>query len=184
MEKKTKYKEIRGVVSRATRSALHDTRGFTLVEMVVYLAILSLMTVLLVTTLVSLAGSFSAYQATRDVERSARDSLERMVREIRQAEQINLGASTLGTHPGVLSLTYGTTTVEFSLSGDRLLLRVNGAQVGPLTLEGVAVDNLVFRRSVSGKSEGVSVELSLERTRRQFTAAEDFEAFAVLRGSY
>ena len=41
MKKKTKYKEVCGVIPRATRSTLHDTGGFTLIETLVAIMILT-----------------------------------------------------------------------------------------------------------------------------------------------
>src|SRR3989344_3225926 len=129
--------------------------GFTLVETLVYIAALVLLLVAVFGLVISLLRAYGAFARSRDLNVSAAVALERMGRDIRAAQSINLAASTLDAHPGRLTLTEGATTTEFYLSSGTLHVRESGVEGGALTRPGVSVDTLIFRRLDSGTSFGV-----------------------------
>src|SRR3989344_2406588 len=110
-------------------------KGFSLVEMLIYIAILALMLSVIMNIIVSTVRSERVIKVLRNVEDSAILSLERIVRETRQAESVNLVSSDLGSNPGKLVLTdaLGSPRAEFYLSSGRLFLKENGVDVGALT---------------------------------------------------
>ena len=82
----------------------HTTRGFSLVEMLVYVAILTLTSVVIVDSLVSMISSYRYFRVVSYVESTGVSGMERMTREIRSASSVDTGNSTLLTNPGVLTL--------------------------------------------------------------------------------
>ncbi|MEK7135098.1 MAG: hypothetical protein AAB780_00125 [Patescibacteria group bacterium] len=156
--------------------------GFSLVEMVVYIAILVGMLVIVIQVVFSVTRSSQAVRSARNIETSAISALERMGRELRQAESIDTVAST----PSLLSLDgeddAGTTySREFYLLGGRLRLRENGVDAGALTHASTTVTNLVFTRFYATSTEGVRIEMTLESGTSTAYRTETFYSSILLR---
>jgi len=176
-----------------TTKALHrknasNTGGFTLVETLIYIVLL----VILVTTIVTIASSllrtFSHLSTSEHIAESAIVSLERMTREIQRADAVDLVGSTLGSHPGRLSLVTtdlggSPAVVAFSLSGGRIMYQLNAGATSPLTNVGVTVTNLEFTRVQNANTEAVRIEMTAESTAQGDTISKDFRTFIVLDNS-
>ena len=61
------------------------TEGFTILEMLIYIAILVLMLVVIMNAVISIVHSGRIINALRNIETSAMMSTERLARELRQA---------------------------------------------------------------------------------------------------
>ena len=171
------------------RNLLHTHRGFTLVEMVVYTAMLVVILLIIVSFIVSFGKAYNVLKSTIHINNSAIVSFERMVREIRLASNVDTAASILDTHPGRLALTTtdasgAPITLEFYINSGALMLRQEGVDVGPLTRSDVTITNLVFRSFSNGRSEAVKVEVTLESVVADTTKVKNFYGSAVLRESY
>ncbi len=171
-----------------------QSRGFSLVEMVVYVSVLIFMLFILVEVVTSFVRSERLIRTSRDIDNSALVSLERIGREVRRANSINVASSTLLSSPGVLVLSGedgegNLRMVEFFLSNSSLRYKENGVDLGPLTSSSTRVTNLVFRRFAtstgSGQgtsiSEGVRVELRLEGGTTTSYKTENFYSTALIR---
>ena len=159
-------------------------RGFSLIEMLVYIAVLVSVTLAGVLTYLSLSTNLVRYETERAMSHAAQVSLERMVRDIREATSIDLGLSTLGTSPGVLTLVSGATTTKFSLSSGNVLLTRNGVDIGPLTNDNVTVNQLLFRRYSGTSTELIRIALTLSASNKAASTTQTFYSSAVLRGTY
>ena len=164
-------------------------RGFSLVEMLFYVVILSLSLIAVLQTLVVVTRSYGVLKYAQRVEQEAAFSLERMVREMRDASSITDAGSTFGTNPGKLLLgstdSSGTArTVEFSVDTGKILLKENGAVTGYLTSSKTSVSNLVFRKITTTRSKGVKIEMTVAAGSGTFARSESFYATVVLRDSY
>ena len=163
-------------------------KGFSLIEMLVYVAILSVMVVMVISVTLSVSGSYGVFQVSRNVQTAAVTSLERMTREIRLADNIILGSSTFDAHPGILTLQKtgdsGIETVSFSIIGQSITVQENSDPAEALSRSDTSVTNLVFRKVDSLISSGVKIEMTVESTRGENSKTETFYAFAVIRGSY
>lgn len=164
--------------------------GMTLVETVIYAAILAVVAIAVVSMLLAGLRTFANFRLARNISQSAEVALERLGREIRRAESVDLTQSSLGVHPGRLALTFpieaGSETAEFYLSGPTLpvLVLVRGGAEIALTAEGITVENLIFRPANTSLSEGVKIELRLAAAAGSLRRAENFYLTAGLRGSY
>ena len=182
-----KENKIRSLFLKAKSCKLQA--GFSLVEMLFYVMLLSLCLVIVTQTLVVVTRSFGVLRTAQRIEQEASLSLERLLREIRDANGIQDAGSTFGAHPGRLYLTTtnsaGTArTVEFYLSNGQLLLREDGSATGALTSANVTISNLIFRKISTVRSKGVKIEMRLQSGTGQNARSEDFYTTAVLRDSY
>jgi len=170
---------------------LVHTRGISLLEAVIYVAILAMIFVVVINTVIAVSNSFGKARLTRNVTSHGSAALERMLREVRLADSVNDSLSILGSHPGVLVLNTvisasddTPTSRTFSLDAGTLTLQEEESTPVPMT-RGVAVSNLVFYKiTASTTSEAVRIEMTVEDSAGTMSVSKDFSATAVLRRSY
>lgn len=154
------------------------TKGYSLVEMIIYVSILSVVSVILVNTVLSFTGSYKELQTLRMVDRSAMDVFERISRTVRSSTTIDTVASSFGSNPGVLVLveTNGavSTTTRFYLENGVVKMDVNGVYYGPLSLNSSVVNSLIFRLSNSSDTSAVKMEMSVSATLGTITNQKNF----------
>lgn len=92
-----------------------NQRGFSLIEMMVVVVILGLIVLGLVTFFTGGAKSWVAGQSQLEAQRNARQAMDRMVREIREASNI-IDSSTSSK---VIFKTPRSATTEYSWSGNK-----------------------------------------------------------------
>lgn len=153
--------------------------------MLVYISILVLVSGGALTLLFSLSDRMAEQRANQLVTRASESALERILNEIRTADSVDVFYSTLESTPGVLTLVDGATTTEFSLSGNTVVMEVNGGVQAPLTDERVSVGSLRFFMYDNTVTEMVRVVLTLSATSSDATTiTKTFTTGATLRGSY
>ncbi len=164
-------------------------RGFSLIEMLFYVVILSFSLLAVLQTLMVLTRSYGILKSVQSIEQESAFSLERLVREVRNANAIDDAGSTFSTTPGKLLLNStdvsgSARTVEFSVVNGKLSLKENGVVTGVLTSSSTAVTNLVFRKITTARSKGVKIEMTLTSGSGPSSRTENFYTTAVLRDSY
>jgi hypothetical protein len=160
--------------------------GVTLVETLIYIVILVLITTMVVGILIAMTKSFLHFRTSRALSQAASVSMERMMYEIKQAENFGVG-SIFDTNPGRLVL--ATTdaagaplTVEFSASSTQLLIS-EGGTVAELLPTNINLESLIFRQIITTNSKAVKVEMVL-RDDRSLRDPLTLSATAVMRDSY
>jgi len=169
-------------------------RGFTLVEMIIYLAIMTVITVALVRSLVVVFASNRASFADSNIRNSAYSAMENMVREIRGSQSIDTVNSVLyPSQSGVLQLNQVDASgnpyiVKFATTSSLALGMSKGsttpAFVGPITANGTKVLNLIFTPINTGRSQAVRIQMNLSASANGLTKTQWFYDTAVLRDSY
>ncbi len=167
---------------------LNKTKGFSLVEMIIYITILSFMLVVIVSILVTINKAGRGIKAAREIQDSGSLSLERIVREARQAINVSSASSTLGTSPGVLALNSTDSNgvaeaVQFYLQNNAIHLKINGVDKGALTRSDASVTNLVFTLITTTHSQAVRTQMTIESGTSTSYHSSKFYSTAVLRGS-
>lgn len=157
-------------------------KGFSLIELVVYMGILVLVSAGSVTLLLSLQGQVYRYQANQALTRNAASVLERVMFDIRAADTISGG--TFGSNPGALTLLNGATSTAYTVSGGNLNISVNGGAAVSLVGSQVSVASVVFDQFDNGISKAVRLSFTLQATVRGVTVSETFTDTAVLLSSY
>lgn len=159
-------------------------RGFTLVETLVYIGVMVVIASALVTTFLSLSVSLAKSKTDRELTESATLALERISRTLRSADSVDVLGSTFGVSPGILELTEGGTTTSFYVSGDRLVISVNGTERGSLTSSEVVVEDLTFTHYQGSMTELVRAAITLSIESDTASSTRTFYTSAVVRGSY
>lgn len=144
--------------------------GFTMVEMIIYVAFFAVLSVLTTNATIMVMKSFYSLRISQSISQSATTALERMSREIRNAYAVDTANSTLTTSPGRLTLLTkddlgALTTVEFYMSNSQLNMKVGGVDQGALVSKTVTVTNLVYRTISTSNSQSVKIEMTLRDSR-------------------
>lgn len=172
---------------------MNSRKGFSLVEMLIYAAILAVVSIFIVNSILMITKSFNNYRAWRNVNAAGEAAMERMAREIKLADSINAGTSVFDSNPGRLSLntidpdTETATTIEFYASGNILMVK-EGVQSGVvLTPSGVELTNIIFREvavSTNTKSKAIRIEMEIRSGTGSYQKTARFYDTAILRRSY
>lgn len=158
-------------------------RGFTLIEILIYVALLAVLVAAIVQVIPTLGKSARALRSERRLANAADLAIESLIRDIRQASEIITSSSSFGVNPGVLVLRLpqapGSQTIvsrTFSLSSSRLQRQDDLGLTEFLTPPEVLLSNLVFWHKSATTSEIITIQITLD--------SENFYGSAVLRSKY
>lgn len=162
--------------------------GFTLTEMILYIAILVFIMVVVINILFSIVNTQKIFKSSRSIENSSTFTLERLTREIRDADSIDTTNSVFNTNPGTLILNSTdingvAKTVKFYISSSTIHISENGVDKGPLTQSDTVITNLVFYHYTNTNSDAVKTNLTIESGTSTSYRSDNFSSTAVLRGS-
>lgn len=163
-------------------------KGFTLIEMVVYAAVLGVLSVVAINATLTMTQAYASLRASRDLNASATTVLERMAREIRGATGID-ATSVLGVNPSDLVLNTkdaggAATTIEFYVQNGLINIKEGGVAKGSLMTSSTQVGNFVVRTMNGTNSKAVKIDLTMTATRGTKSKTRNFYDTVVLRGSY
>lgn len=153
--------------------------------MLVYVALLTIILIALVNMLLGMSRAYGFLKLSRHLQTSAIVAVDRIVRDVRNAQSINVAGSTFDSSPGVLTINTTTLagvaqTFQYYISGGVIHVKQDGVDLGPLTLPDVTVDSLIFRKIETGISQAVKIEMTLTAG----TRTANFYDTAILRSSY
>jgi Tfp pilus assembly protein PilW len=143
-------------------------KGFTLVEVIMYIGILALIITALASFGFSVMSSNSKTMTVTEVQGNARMALDVIAQKIRASNGINIGNSVFGSDPGTLELSMSDVSKNptlFNLDANDGRLQIKEGVSSPvfLTSDKVRVTNLVFTNySQVGEREHVRVTMTVE----------------------
>lgn len=140
------------------KSLKHENKnGFTLIETIIYIAIIGGVFVALTSFVLTISGSRNKSYSEQEVNANARMALGVISQKIKSASGINLASSTFGAHPGVLSLAMTSSTLNptvIAVSGNRIAVTVGSGSPQFITSQMVLVTNLVFTNLTGDSNHG------------------------------
>ncbi len=167
--------------------------GFSLIEMLIYIAVLSIIFLIVVGTTLSFASSYRTLAALRAADNAGIDTLEPMTRTIRAAGSVLTSQSVLGSNPGTLALyeahNGNSTTTTFDLQNGVVEMTVmvnnikDAALSGPLTSSNAMVTNLVFDALSTSTASAVKIDMTAIGISGSVQKSKNFYSTIVLRGS-
>jgi len=138
--------------------------GFTLPELLVYLAIFSMIAVLLSSFVIWVYNANIKYQSMQNVSENLKRAMDFMVYEIHEARAV-YGSTTNVTQLSLKTFHYApdqetASFVDFFLCNGQICFKKEGSASAPLTSDKVVVDNLQFK-ILSATSSLPSVQIVL-----------------------
>lgn len=119
-------------------------KGFTLLELLIYIGVLSLLMVVIANAFISLSQGQGQSEVRSDINGSMRFASERMKQDIKNAGALT--TPTLGTPGPSLSLVVGGVTVIYDTVGGVLRRTEGPGAPVPITGSGVFVNTPTFTR--------------------------------------
>lgn len=143
--------------------------GITLIEIVVYIGLLTLVSTLLLSFLVNIMRTNARSQLTTQTVDSARSAITSLTRAIRQANGVYQPTSIFGSHPGQLSLATTDdlptdekiTYIDFYLDNGRLYQKQEGTAAELVVSPQFMVTNLVFTEIDTSAVPSVKIQLTI-----------------------
>ena len=161
---------------------MNKKRGFTLAETIIYMAVLAMFMIAIVQGIMGFLKSYRVIKTLKNIENSAIISMDRMQREIRNATSIT--AISTSTNPGSFTLSSGTSTTRFYVSNNQLHLDQNGADIGPLVMQGITTSRFVVSLIATSTRQAVKVEMTLQAVVDGVTKSKNFYGTSIVRGEY
>jgi len=152
-------------------------KGYSIVEILVYLAIFTALSILVINTFMSVLATFSETNMNRKILESGSTSMDRITREIRQAKLADV--STAGT----LVLT-GDITAKIAKENGSLNLYQNNVLQGNLLGQKLSVTGLTFNQITTAKSNAIRIMMTLQYSDGKNIKSENFYDTIILRGGY
>ena len=147
-----------------------ENKGFTLIEVLVYIALLVSVLFVISSFLIWITRANSKIKAMAEAADNTRRSMEIISYEIREAKGVYTPTSIFNSHPGQLSLATQkyvptdekNTYIDFYVSAGKICLKKEAQSPMCLTSERVEVKNLIFRQVLSNQILSIEVELIVD----------------------
>jgi len=144
------------------------TKGFTLIETLIYVAIIGMAVSSFVAFSLSVSSSRSKTYVVQEVQANARVALGIISQKMRAANGVNTATSTFGADPGFISLSVASSTLNPTIIGLNQDNGVLGIKEGlsattSITSSEVKITNLVFT-NLTGSStrKNIRTEMTVE----------------------
>ena len=152
-------------------------KGFALVELLVYIAILIIVTIVVVLGIVQISRAFARAKVDQKISLAAETALSRIVHEIRSASDVTARGA-------VLTINAPTTHIIDVNAGSPQVMLLDTANLTPIDVT-VPAGGLIFTEITgAGESRAVRVALTLQSSWGDYSASYTYYATGVLRGSY
>ncbi len=158
--------------------------GYSLIELMIYIALFALLSIVLVRSLITVMRTYTTAQTYRALQNNGELAMERITRELRSGTTVT--ASACGTAPGTLSIASTDAssvahTNAFAVSNGKVALTTDGGSANNITTSEVSVTYLTFCRFTTTDGTGVKTVLTLQTTSANPVSAT-FNSTIILRG--
>ncbi len=166
----------------------HKLKGFTLVEMILYVSLCAIILLVLATLLSYLLSARVKSQAITEVNQQGFQVMRMMTQTIRNGKSLQVPS--IGTSSSTLSITTGNPLLNptvFTASGTTVVIKEAGNSAIPLTNSRVKVSSLLFQNisSASSTERIIRISFILEYVnpegRGEYSFSKTFSGSATLR---
>ncbi len=168
-------------------STLYPRRGFSLVELLVYLASMMVVLVALVYALTHAYGTYGSMSASLRADRAAGTLMQILATELRSGATIDQSESVFNTALGQLTIgAYaGTVALQkiFRVEDGRVIMDVGGVETF-MTPADMLASKLLFTQIVTPVSYAVRYELDITYPVRGELVTKTYPGLVILRRSY
>lgn len=158
-------------------------KGTTVLEVIFYIAIFAMLSLVIVESSIILTRSFRTTKVNLELS-SAGAIMERMVREIRQSQNITtISSNSLKLDNGDPSQAI-TSSIQFSLINGHVVLYENDIIVGSLNPSNITVNDLQFTEINTDVGTAVKIYMQVSSNHFNSVKTVDYYDTVVLRGDY
>ncbi len=172
---------------------LHKQQGYSLIDLILYTAFIALIVLVVVQFMLSVLILRNKTAAERAAWENGRYAMERIVHQLRSANQIDLSTATFGTTLDTLALLTNLYDIDepevlvtFFVDGNgQLIFSREGYTSEVITTPDVRITQMTLTRFFAGTSEGVKIALITEAsspsTRFDFQATYSLDTSILIR---
>lgn len=167
--------------------------GFSLIEIIVYVALLGMAAVFMVNSFMEITAVYARARAEREVLTNARAILETVTDAIASSQSVYGRTSRFNNDAGQLSLATAAASmpaetsayVDFWVDGGRIFQRIEGQSAVALSASSVWVSEFRFERIIQTLGrEAVKATIRVDAAGTKFPASVTLNATTALRGNY
>ncbi len=162
-------------IKKRIKNIIKKSWGFTLVEVVVFVAMFSIISLAVVSSLFWMNNSNSKTKADREAGENARRAMEIITYEIRGAKSIYTPTTTSNQlsleTSRYLPVGANDTFIDFFLCGSAICLKKEFQSPVSLTSDDVQVTNLQFSQVLNGTTSSVKINLTVSSVTLTSTAS-------------
>lgn len=169
--------------------------GFTLIELIVYVAILGLLSIFIADNLSQIVFAFNKARAEREVINNARTSIETITKEIQEASLVYTSSSVFNSTTSQISLMtqnsppagHETGYTDIYIDNGRLYLKKEGASALAITSNRVTVTKFRAEHIIQALNrEDIKITLTViyNTFSQKLASSATFNASVALRGAY
>ena len=151
--------------------------GFSLVEIIIYFALLAIISTLVISSMISLFKNYNIVRANQAIEYNAISILDKLTRDARDSRSVNISDSSFSVAQGAVSFNIGSstdstasTTIKFYVNNGKVKYMKNGVDFGNLSTNDITVSNFKIYYINASSTEAIKVELNLEVTPHLYSA--------------
>ena len=160
----------RNIIKKNTiNNTSRHIKGFSILEIIIYLALLCIVSVLITSNIISLFKNYNIVKTNQEMEYNAISILDKLTKDTHDAKNIILGQSYFSTTSGAIAFNISSSTddnasntVRFYLDNGKIKYDKDGNYIGNLSTNNVNVSKFNIYYINSTTSEAVKVELGLD----------------------
>ncbi len=174
-------------MSSITNTIIHK-RGFTLVETLVYVAGLVLLLLAIFTLLTATYDWYRTTTVGTRIDEIGITLSDRLVRDIRSGQTVELAQSSFGTSTGslfidaVASSTY--VTKKYSLISGRVAYQENSGTIQYLSPKDISVTKLYFTSIATPASAAIRFEINITYSTKTGNQTKSYSSVGIMKNSY
>jgi prepilin-type N-terminal cleavage/methylation domain-containing protein len=140
-------------------------RGFTLLELIIYIALLA--TVVVAAAMIALQFTITQAKAAvyAQASRNAQFAMSRIESEVREADSITVGSSVFGSNPGTLTLATSVpanSPTIFTVTNGQLTVKQGAGAAIPLTEPDVTVTEFTLENlSPNARTQNIRIHIKV-----------------------
>ncbi|MDP2684256.1 MAG: prepilin-type N-terminal cleavage/methylation domain-containing protein [bacterium] len=167
------------------RIMTNNNAGFTLIETLIYIAIISIIMTAFVSFAISISNTRNKTYVVQEVQANARFALDTMSRKIREAEAVT--SPTTGASANSLLLDMQGVSPDITFDVNNGILRMTEGINLPISLTAneVDIDSISFTNfGGSGKRENIKIEMNVsfrDNGSKAFTYADTYQTSVSIR---
>lgn len=140
-----------------------NNQGFTLIETIIYIAIIGIVISGFVSYSLSLSGVRNKNHSMVAVQANGRVALEVMTQKIREAQAVLAPTSGVSGDQLVLDMPGTSPDITFSVLSGELTMQEAGSPAAAITDNQISVSNLLFTNlSASGERANIQIEITVD----------------------
>lgn len=146
---------------------MRNTRGFTLIEMLIYIAIIGGIVASFVSFTFSVSNSRNKAYVIQEVQANTREAMEIITQKIRSASGVNAGSSIFDVDPGYLSLTMTSSSLNpttIGLNHDNGVVEIKEGVNASTTImaDETKTTSLIFTNLTDGSRENIEISITAQ----------------------